>query len=325
MESQPIIQVVGLRKLFPVRAGLSIFDRKYIHAVEDVSLQIRRGEILGIVGESGSGKTTLGRILVWLATPTAGSVYFDGSKVTGRGQQFKDFRKKAQMIFQDPYGSLDPRLTILKTVSEPLSIQRIGTRNEKLKLVMEILEQVELKPAEEFLRRYPRELSGGQRQRVAIARALVLRPEFLVADEPVSMLDVSTMAEILNVMLKLKDEFGVTYLFITHDLSVARYMCNSIAVMYQGRIVERAPTETIVQNPKHPYTKLLISAVPLPDPTQKRQRIRGRPDQTTDNIESSVGCVFFPRCSYAVEQCKGSEPQLEKLEDDHYVACYVSH
>lgn len=257
-----LVVVENLSKAFPVRK--SLFGRQsYVVAVDNVSFQVEKGEVLGLVGESGSGKTTCGKLLVRLLKPTSGRILYEGADVAGlRGKELLGFRRRVQMIFQDPYESLNPRFTVYDAVVEPLVIQRLGDWGERRRRVLDALEEVQLVPAEDFLARYPHELSGGQRQRVAIARALVTKPSFLVADEPVSMLDVSIRAGILNLMLELRDKLDLTMLFITHDLAVARYMCDRIAVMQKGRIVEIGDKEEIISSPTHAYTRALLSSVP---------------------------------------------------------------
>jgi peptide/nickel transport system ATP-binding protein len=320
--------VEGLEKRFQMRGSLfySLLGRKqqYVDAVRGINFKINRGEVFGLAGESGCGKTTTGRLLASLEEPTGGQIFFKGEDITDlKGSTLKGFRRKVQMIFQDPYDALDPRYTVFRSVCEPLVIHDIGaTSEERVKLVSDILKHVDLSPPEDFFYRLPHELSGGQRQRVAVARAMVLDPEFLVADEPVSMLDVSIRAQILNLMLRLKEEFNVTYLFITHDLSVARYMCDRLAVMYLGAIVETGLAEELIQNPVHPYTKLLLSSVPVPDPTVKRQSVSSSFDIShSQNV--TKGCRFHPRCANAKETCLTTEPKLREIKKNHFVACFT--
>jgi len=268
-----MLNIEHLTKLFPLKKKLFSRDQQYVHAVDDISFKIEKGKILGLVGESGCGKTTTAKLLVRLLKPTSGKIYIGGEDIAGlKEENLKKFRKNIQMIFQDPYESLNPRLTIHSTIAEPLIAQ--GLYN--LEKIHDALEVVGLKPPEGFLYRYPHELSGGQRQRVAIARALVIDPIFIVADEPTSMLDVSIRAGVLNLMLALRKSFDLTVLFVTHDLAVARYMCDDIAVMHNGKIVETGNAEEVIRNPKHSYTKALLSAVPIPDPRAKRERIKIR-------------------------------------------------
>ncbi len=331
----PLVEVEGLSKLFPIARGLFRQPSGFVHAVDDVSFRIAPGESLGLVGESGCGKTTVGKLLVKLLDPTAGSISFhfaraardaaplgsvDASSLQGR--QMRDFRRQVQLIFQDPYESMNPRRAIFDTVSEPLSVQRIGTPLDRVDRVTEILAMVGLTPASAFLFRYPHELSGGQRQRVAIARALVVDPSLVVADEPTSMLDVSSRTAIMSLMQDLARGLGVAYLYITHDLAVARYMCDRIAVMYMGKIVEIGETEALLGNPLHPYTKALISAVPVPDPGRRRV-----PPDISGEIAAPVDplprCRFFDRCPAATSFCeRNPHPQMEEKAPGHFAACY---
>jgi peptide/nickel transport system ATP-binding protein len=326
--TQPLIKVEDLSKLFPV--GKSAFRKPtdFVHAVDGVNFEIAPGESLGLVGESGCGKSTTGRMLVKLAEATSGKILLEseGSLIDVAHidrADMKTFRRRVQMIFQDPFESLNPRRTVYDTVAEPLTVQRIGTVKEREERVAELLELVGLTPATAFLFRYPHELSGGQRQRIAIARALVLDPSFVVADEPTSMLDVSIRISIMDLMLKLANEFNVSYLYITHDLAVARYMCDRIAVMYLGKIVEIGETEELLANPKHPYTKALLSAVPVPDPRYERQdtEIKGGISKA---INPPPVCRFVERCPVATDFCRGNDhPPLEDKGDGHFVACHL--
>ena len=327
-EDRPLLQVEGLRKRFP--AGGSRFRRneRFIHAVDDVNFTLGRGESLGLVGESGCGKTTTGKMLVRLIDPSDGHVIFDDGTgeptdiATLRGKPLKEFRKHAQMIFQDPYESMNPRRTIFDTVAEPLQVQDIGTLVDRLDRVMEMLALVGLTPPRTFLFRYPHELSGGQRQRVAIARALIVEPSFVVADEPTSMLDVSVRTGVMRLMADLADGLGIGYLYITHDLAVARYMCSRIAVMYLGKIVEIGDTEEILRSPQHPYTQALLSAVPVPDPTVAREPVKIKGGVTT-LINPPAQCRFYPRCPLADDYCETNDhPPLERKGQEQEVACY---
>jgi len=323
-----VYRVQDLVKLFPLKAGFmgALFGKEqFVHAVDGVSFDIKRGEILGVVGESGCGKTTTGRLLVRLDTPTSGSMVFLGQDVGQlRGDDLKQFRRRVQMIFQDPYESLNPRFTVFQTVAEPLTVHNVGeTFAEREEMVAKALESAELRPAQEFMLRYPHELSGGQRQRVAIARALVLRPEFVVADEPVSMLDVSIRAGIMNLMLNLREEYDIPFMFISHDVSVTRYMSHRIAVMYLGQVVELAPSEEVIKNPLHPYTEALLSAVPVPDPAAKHGRVDIKGDLPSP-INVPPGCSFHPRCLYRREICKEVRPVLREVTPGHYAQCHFA-
>jgi peptide/nickel transport system ATP-binding protein len=320
-----VVRVVNLRKLFPVKMGLGgMFKKpKFVHAVDNISFDIKKGEILGVVGESGCGKTTTGRLLVRLETPTSGHMFFRNVDIaTLKGLALKRFRRNVQMVFQDPYESLNPRFTTFDTVAEPLIVHGVGnTLAEREELACRALENAELRPASEYLFRYPHELSGGQRQRVAIARSLVLTPQFIVADEPVSMLDVSIRAGIMNLMLNLRDKYNIPYMFITHDVSVARYMSDRIIVMYLGVIVEMGTTEKVIKNPQHPYTKALLSAVPVPDPTAKHGNVEIR-GELPSPIDLPPGCRFHPRCLYCKDKCMREEPVLYEAEPGHFVLCH---
>lgn len=328
MDNEALVEVENLRKLFPVRGSFldSLFGQKelFLHAVDGISFQIKNGETLGLAGESGCGKTTTGMLLTLLETPTDGTIKFQGRDISDlKRREQSEFRKIVQMIFQDPYESLDPRLKVFDAIIEPLVINRIGnSRNERKSMVHEMLEEVELKPVEMFIDKYPHELSGGQRQRVAIARAMILKPKLIIADEPVSMLDASVKVGIMNLMFRLKNEFGATYLLITHDLSVSRYMCDRIAIMYLGVIVEIGPSEEIISDPRHPYTKMLISSVPVPDPAYHRQRTRNSGEILTP-INLPPGCRFHSRCAHSKDRCNKVEPKLEEIGENHFVACHI--
>ena len=332
---EPLVAVEGLTKRFPVSKSLFRQPSSFIHAVEDVSFGLASGESLGLVGESGCGKTTVGKLLVKLLEPTSGRISFrfpslDAEAGSGeavdasaiRSADLRAFRRQAQMIFQDPYESMNPRRTIYDTIAEPLAVQGVGHLSDRVDRVTEILTQVGLTPAGSFLFRHPHELSGGQRQRVAIARALVIGPSFVVADEPTSMLDVSSRTGIMTLMQNLAQDLGISYLYITHDLAVARYMCHRIAVMYLGKIVEMAETEELLRNPLHPYTRALLSAVPVPDPTYRRDRPDIRGDLTL-SIDPPPRCRFYDRCPAAMDHCRDNpHPPMEEHGSSHWVACY---
>ena len=329
--TQPLLKVENLTKLFPVAKGFLRTPTDFIHAVDGINFEIQPGESLGLVGESGCGKSTTGRMLVKLMEASSGQILMSDKSQTEDlidianipREDMKRFRRRVQMIFQDPYESMNPRRTVFETVSEPLTVQNIGSLIEREERVSEMLRLVGLTPPEAFLFRYPHELSGGQRQRVAIARALVLDPSFVVADEPTSMLDVSIRISIMDLMLKLADEFDVSYLYITHDLAVARYMCDRIAVMYLGKIVEIGDTEEILGNPQHPYTKALLSAVPVPDPTHIKEDVEIL-GGITKAINPPPECRFLARCPWAQDICRTSDhPPLEDKGDGHYVACHL--
>jgi oligopeptide/dipeptide ABC transporter ATP-binding protein len=327
-ENNNLVRVEQLVKKFPVSAGLFKTSKSFIHAVDDVTFEIQPGTSLGLVGESGCGKTTTGKLIARLYEPTGGHIYIDDPKMgrvdlaTLKGKELKAFRSRVQIIFQDPYESLNPRRTIFDTVAEPLVVQGIGNISQRKEQVSTLLETVGLTPATSFMFRYPHELSGGQRQRVAIARALVVNPTFVVADEPTSMLDVSIRIGVMQLMMNLAEKMGVSYLYITHDLAVARYMCQQIAVMYLGKIIERSDTEDLLMNPLHPYTRALISAVPVPDPSFTREAIPIKGGVSAP-IDPPDQCRFFSRCPLADEFCKNNpHPPLEDKGSGHYAACY---
>ena len=318
-----LVEVQGLKKYFPVLSGI-IAQRVvgWIKAVDDVSFSIRRGETLGLVGESGCGKTTTGRCLLQLDRPTAGSVHFEGQELAQmEDADLRPLRRQMQIVFQDPYSSLNPRMTIGQIISEPIRVHRITQNGGACRdRVAELLTVVGLNPL--MADRYPHELSGGQRQRVGIARALALQPKFIVCDEPISALDVSIQAQIINLLEELQERFGLTYLFIAHDLSVVRHISDRIAVMYLGKVVEIADRQELYENPLHPYTKALLSAVPIPDPTveAKRERVVLR-GEVPSSLSPPSGCVFHPRCPTAIEECSKGVPELREVRPDHWAAC----
>jgi peptide/nickel transport system ATP-binding protein len=327
IHAEPLVKVEGLKKLFPINPGLFRQATSFIHAVDGLDFSIPQGESLALVGESGSGKTTTGKLLVRLLDSTEGQMQMqlDGHTIdvaNMRGQAVKQFRRNVQMIFQDPYESLNPRRTIFDTVAEPLQVQGIGDVFEREERVAEMLALVGLTPPTSYMFRYPHELSGGQRQRIAIARALVVEPKFVIADEPTSMLDVSIRTSIMKLMQNLADRLGVTYLYITHDLAVARYMSARLAVMYLGKIVEIGPTEEVLHRPQHPYTKALLSAVPVPDPRWNRTPVTIK-GGISKPINPKPRCRFFDRCPMATQRCAEQDhPPLEHKGGGHYVACY---
>ncbi len=321
-----LLSVVNLKKEFKLKAPwteiLAGKKRKTVKAVDGVSFEIEKGETLGIVGESGSGKTTMGRTVLRLVEPTGGDIIFNNTNILKLSkEQLRKARKQFQIIFQDPMASLNPYMTIGKIVSHPLEIHKIGTKEEQKERVLEMFEKVNLIPAKEFYNRYPKHLSGGQRQRVVIARALITNPDFVVADEPTAMLDVSVRSQVLKLMIDLKGEFNLTYLFITHDLASAKYICDRIGVMYLGKIVELAPVNELFKEPLHPYTKILMSAVPIPDPKIKLKRIMPKGEiPSATNIPS--GCRFHPRCPFAKDICSKEEPKLKDV-GGRMVACHL--
>ncbi len=320
--AEALLRVKNLKKYFPIRGGLLSREVARVHAVDDVSFDIYRGETLGLVGESGCGKSTTGRAILRLIEPTAGEVAFDGKNVTALDKRsLRSLRKEMQIIFQDPYASLNPRMTVGSIVGEALVIHKLAaTKREREERVVKILETVGLSP--DHLRRYPHEFSGGQRQRIGIARSLAVNPKFIVADEPVSALDVSIQAQIINLLEDLQKQFGLTYLFIAHDLSVVEHISTRVAVMYLGKIVELAPAKELYTNPKHPYTEALLSAVPIPDPTVKRKRILLEGDVPSP-IKPPSGCRFHTRCPIRVPACSENEQVLKEISPGHWVACQV--
>jgi len=325
-----LLSVSDLRMYFPVTEGL-IFERHIgdVHAVDDVSFELPRGQTLGLVGESGCGKSTTGRTILRLYKPTAGKIVFDGVDITGLGgEALRKTRRRMQMIFQDPYASLNPRMTVGGIVGEPLTVHEIGTPAERRERVAELLDVVGLNP--NFLNRYPHEFSGGQRQRIGVARAIAVNPELIVADEPISALDVSIQAQIINLMERLQDEFKLTYLFIAHDLSVVRHVSDRIAVMYLGRIVESAASDDLYAHPVHPYSVALLSAVPIPDPVieARRRRIILRGDVPSP-VNPPSGCRFHTRCWLRErlgnpERCTTEDPALRTVAPGHQVACHFA-
>ncbi len=320
---ETLVSVDDLKMYFPVTAGL-IFQRKVadVKAVDGISFEIKRGETLGLVGESGCGKSTTGRAILQLYRPTAGTVNFDGTDLTKiKGGDLRKFRRRMQMIFQDPYASLNPRMSVGSIIAEPLAIHNLAKGKARKDRVQELLSVVGLNPY--YANRYPHEFSGGQRQRIGIARALAVEPDFIVCDEPVSALDVSIQAQIINLLEDLQEKFGLTYLFIAHDLSVVRHISDRVAVMYLGHIAELADRVELYENPLHPYTKALLSAVPVPDPSveQKRERIILTGDVPSP-LRPPPGCVFHTRCPIAIDECRERIPEWRSVGNEHWVACH---
>ncbi|HDQ04322.1 MAG TPA: ATP-binding cassette domain-containing protein [Deltaproteobacteria bacterium] len=318
--SQILVDIQKLRKTFSMGGSFSISGQRLIHAVNDVDLQIFQTETLGLVGESGCGKSTLSRLITALERPTSGSVFFEGKNIyLYSKEELKKYRRNVQLVFQDPYSSLNPRRSAQSIIAEPLVIHRMGNKNERRGMALELMEKVGLTAQQAH--RYPHEFSGGQRQRIGIARALVLRPQLIIADEPVSALDVSIQAQILNLLKSLKYDFGLTYLFVSHDLNVIRHMADRIAVMYLGKIVELAPQEKIYANPSHPYTRLLLSAVPSFVPGVKKSFI---PVKGEAGMENEKGCNFQNRCVYKKEICAQQEPLLREIENKRFCSCHLA-
>ena len=322
-DDQVLVQVRGLKKHFPITRGILI-QRQVgaIRAVDGVTFDIYRGETLGLVGESGCGKTTTGRTILQLYRPTAGQVIFDGTDLTAlKGEPLRRMRRRMQMIFQDPYASLNSRMTIARIIGEPLRVHKLASGKEQVERVQELLRLVRLNPR--FINRYPHEFSGGQRQRVGVARALASDPEFIVCDEPISSLDVSIQAQVVNLLEDLQDQLGLTYLFIAHDLSMVRHICDRVAVMYLGKIVELAEKDELYDHPVHPYTQALLSAVPVPDPAVERQRRRIILEGDVPSpADPPPGCRFSTRCPVAREVCSEEEPQWRDVGGGHFVACH---
>ena len=322
--NQVLVKVEQLKKHFPITQGILIQKQVgAVKAVDGITFDIYRGETLGLVGESGCGKTTAGRTLLQLYRPTAGQVNFDGIELSSiKGESLRKLRQRMQMIFQDPYASLNPRWTISRIVSEPMRVHNLSPGKARLERVKDLLELVQLNTL--FLNRYPHEFSGGQRQRIGIARALASDPEFIVCDEPISALDVSIQAQVVNLLEDLQQEFGLTYLFIAHDLSMVRHICNRVAVMYLGVIVELASRDELYDNPLHPYTQALLSAVPIPDPRETRARQRTiLPGDPPSPIDPPKGCRFHPRCPIAMEICSQQEPEWREIIPGHWTACHA--
>jgi oligopeptide transport system ATP-binding protein len=324
-DAKKLIEVKNMVKYFDVSHGL--FKKEYVHAVEDVSFYINKGETLGLVGESGCGKTTLGRTLLRLYEPTSGQIYYDGQVMYDSNQSkqpnMMDFRKRMQMIFQDPSASLDPRMTVGDIVGEPLDVHHLySSKKDRTDRIHELLSRVGIN--QEQASRYPHEFSGGQQQRIGIARALAVKPEFIVCDEPISALDVSIQSQIVNMLEDMQGELGLTYLFIAHDISVVRHISNRIGVMYLGSMMELGESYELNRNPLHPYTKTLLSAVPIPDPIKSRARERiVLEGDIPSPVNPPSGCRFHTRCPYAMERCKHEIPIFKEVETNHFAACHL--
>jgi oligopeptide transport system ATP-binding protein len=323
-DKKPLVRVENLTKHFPITRGL-IFQKQVgaVQAVDDLNFEIYQGETFGMVGESGCGKSTTGRAILQLHKPTAGKVFYEDTELTtATPQTMQHMRRNMQIIFQDPYASLNPRMTVGNIIAEPLDVHNIGTNEERRERVQDLLRLVGLNPY--FVNRYPHEFSGGQRQRIGVARALALEPKFIVCDEPISALDVSIQAQVVNLLEKLQDELGLTYLFIAHDLSMVRHISNRVSVMYLGKMVELATRDELYANPLHPYTQALLSAVPIPDPVKesKRKRIILEGDVPSP-INPPSGCHFHPRCPIAAEICSQADPEWREVSTGHWVACHL--
>lgn len=321
MEKEILLSIKDIKKWFPVDDKLIGKPTSFVKAVDGVSFDVYRGEVLGLVGESGCGKTTISRSILGLTEPTSGSIVFEGKELMGmKKKELRKMRSDLQIVFQDPYSSLSPRMRIADTIAEPMEIQKKGTKKERRQRVEELLEIVGLEKG--FADRYPHEFSGGQRQRIGIARVLAADPKFMICDEPVSALDVSVRSQILNLLIELKQDFGLTMLFISHDLSVVEYICDRIIVMYLGKVMEIAKRDDLYRNPSHPYTRALLSAIPTPDPTLKKERILLEGD-TPNPVDPPAGCRFCTRCAKAQEICRTAAPELREIEDGHMVACHL--
>jgi oligopeptide/dipeptide ABC transporter ATP-binding protein len=319
--TQPLIEVTDLKKHFPIKKGLLRSTVGHVFAVDGISFSINPGETLGLVGESGCGKSTVGRVVLRLIEPTSGAIKLQGQDIVGLPKgELRPLRRQMQIVFQDPFSSLNPRIKVGDTVGEPLMVHGIGNKQERAERVAQLFNRVGLRPGQ--MNNYPHQFSGGQRQRISIARALALDPKFIVADEPVSALDVSIQAQVINLMMDLQRDFGLSYLFISHNLAVVEHISHRVAVMYLGRIVEYADKKTLFASPQHPYTEALLSAVPLPDPLLRRTKKRVEGDVPSP-IKPPPGCHFHPRCPYAEARCKVEPPVLREIGPGHQVACHL--
>jgi oligopeptide/dipeptide ABC transporter ATP-binding protein len=318
MQPNTLVEIKNLKKHFPAGRG------QFVRAVDDVSFNIHRGETFGLVGESGCGKTTVGRCLLRLIEPTSGEITFDNQDLLGLSKsEMRALRRRMQIVFQDPYSSLNPRMKVGDIIGEPLIVHGIGNKQERQDRVAELLKVVKLDP--DYANRYPHQFSGGQRQRIGIARALALNPDFIVADEPVSALDVSVQAQVVNLLQDLQQQFGLTYLFISHGLAVVEHISTRVGVMYLGKIVELAPATQLYENPRHPYTQALLASIPLPDPeqTRDRERIALRGEVPTP-LNPPSGCRFHTRCPYVMDKCKTHEPEFKEIAPGHFAACHLN-